>query len=328
MIDPDRWLRVTVRAESDLEVDLASEALVAAGGAAVAVGPDGVTSHLPLSGSPDRILADVRGALERAGLGDRCAVDTAIEPARDWAAEWKRGLRPRRVGQRFLIHPTWLDPHRQPGDLCIALDPGMAFGTGEHATTRGALRLLEAVVRPGARVFDLGTGSGVLAIAAARLGAASVLATDLDPDAVRIAAENVRVNGAEGPIVLRAEAVDAGWLARAVPPHPDVIVANILSGVLVPLLPVLAKTVAPAGHVIVSGILEDEATEVLGAASRAGLTEAARDSEDGWWSATFSPSLGSHEEPQLAEPSPDTIRGAGTADDVAEHGFIASPGAP
>lgn len=284
MLTPTAWLRVRVAKPVGADPALVSEALIAAGGAAVQESPEALVTHLPLAdGDVGGAVEAVRACLQRAGCAAGLAIDWSVEEARDWAAEWKAGLRPRRVGRRFLLHPPWSVPDAAPGDLTIAVEPGMAFGTGEHATTRGALRHLESVVRPGSHVLDAGTGSGVLAIAAARLGARLVTAVDLDPTAVDVARANASANGVDDVVCTAVRTLDGGFLADAGP--FDVIVANILSGVLAPLLPALRSGLPPAGVLIVAGILEEEAADFLTAAHAAGFAAASEDLEDGWWSA-------------------------------------------
>jgi ribosomal protein L11 methyltransferase len=172
----------------------------------------------------------------------------------------------------------------------------MAFGTGEHATTRGALRALESAVRPGDRVLDVGTGSAILAIAAARLGAGEVLAVESDPDALENAEDNLRRNGVADQVELLHGVVDDEFLALLGPARFDLIVANVLSGVLVPLLPAFLAALAPAGQgrdergpgrLILGGILEEEAESVIDAAREAGFTLTAEDFEDEWWGGLF-----------------------------------------
>ncbi|HSM34845.1 MAG TPA: 50S ribosomal protein L11 methyltransferase [Longimicrobiales bacterium] len=284
MLTPAAWLCVRVPKPVGADPALVSEALIAAGGAAVQESAEALVTHLPLAdGDVGGAVDSVRACLLRAGCAAGLRIDWTVEEDRDWAAEWKAGLRPRRVGRRFLLHPPWNVPDRAPGDLTIAIEPGMAFGTGEHATTRGALRHLESAVRPGSHVLDAGTGSGVLAIAAARLGARLVTAVDLDPTAVDVTRANASANGVDGVVRAAVRDVDGGFLAEAGP--FDVIVANILSGVLAPLLPALRTGLSPAGALIVAGILEEEAADFLTAADAAGLAAASEDLEDGWWSA-------------------------------------------
>jgi ribosomal protein L11 methyltransferase len=193
----------------------------------------------------------------------------------------------RRVGARLILTPTWIEPEARPGDIVIAIDPQMAFGTGEHATTRGVLQLLEGVMLPGARVLDVGTGSAVLAIAAAKLGAGHVLAAESDPDALINAAENVARNGVEGTVELCEALVDGTWLEHRADPPFDLIVANVLSSVLRPLLPAFHAALRPAGALILSGILQEEADGMRASASGAGLALGAEVREEEWWTGLF-----------------------------------------
>ncbi|MEN8373875.1 MAG: 50S ribosomal protein L11 methyltransferase [Gemmatimonadota bacterium] len=286
MIDPEDWLRVWVGvAPGDADAVAVAEALIAAGGTAVEETPERLGTYLPLSGTPEQRIAEVRAALASAGLRTPPEIGWSIEAARDWAVAWKAGLGARRVGARIVLHPSWIEPAALPEDIALAIDPGMAFGTGEHATTRGALRLLEAALRPGMTVLDAGTGSGVLAIAARRLGASHVVGVDVDGEAVATAAANVRANDCQGGVRLEVAAVTSAWLGSCPQSPFDLILANILSGVLVPLLTPLSDALAPDGALIVSGILEDEAGVFRAAAEAKGLSTVREDIEDGWWSA-------------------------------------------
>lgn len=205
----------------------------------------------------------------------------------DWAHAWKRFYKPLRVGRRILLKPSWESVVVRDDDIVIELDPGMAFGTGLHPSTRLCIAALEEHVRPGDTVLDLGTGSGVLAIAAYKLGAASVLATDIDPIAVDVAQENILrngipVNAASGVIV------QAGSVPEAMAGRFDVIVANILAEVLVKLFdgdysyPPLAEPLKAGGTLILAGILAERAPLVLEAAQRNGCTLIDRKQEDDW----------------------------------------------
>jgi ribosomal protein L11 methyltransferase len=172
----------------------------------------------------------------------------------DWREAWKRYFAPTRVGQRLVVRPPWAEHAARRDDVVIEIDPGMAFGTGQHATTAMCLRALEGLVRPSARVLDLGTGSGILAIAAARLGAASVLALDIDPMAVEAARGNVMANG-----VGDAVRVEEGTLDEALAAGEgfDLIVANISGQVLEARSPLIAQALAPGGRILAGGFLED-----------------------------------------------------------------------
>jgi ribosomal protein L11 methyltransferase len=170
--------------------------------------------------------------------------------------------------------------------VVITVDPGSAFGTGEHPTTRGALRLLETAIRGGDTVLDVGAGSGILSIAAVLLGAERALAVESDPGAIDSARENLERNGVAERVELVCAEVDVDFMASRTPAF-DVIAANVLSGVLVPLLPGLARGLAPDGRLILAGILDTEAADLEAAAGEAGLGLRAKDWEGEWWAGLF-----------------------------------------
>lgn len=183
----------------------------------------------------------------------------------------------------FVITPPWLADRYDPARTII-VEPGMAFGTGEHATTRGVLRLLPQVLRQGDLVADLGAGSAVLAIAAAKGGAAKVVAIELDEDAMSNAEENLVRNGVEDRVHLLCG--DASVLLPFFAPV-RVVLANIISSVHVEMLPVVSRCLAPDGVVIISGILQTERDEMLRHLAATGWRMIADDSEGEWWSATI-----------------------------------------
>jgi len=194
----------------------------------------------------------------------------------EWATAWKAYFKPVRVGRHFLVKPTWEKAELLPGDVLLELDPGMAFGTGTHPTTTLCLEALEKTVRPGSRVFDLGTGSGILAIAAAKLGA-EVEAVDVDPVAVRVAQENVELN----QVAARVR-VARGDLGTVLQGQADVVVANIIADVILLLLQDLPRLLKPAGVFLASGIIEPRAAEVEAAMRQAGLQISERLEDAGW----------------------------------------------
>ena len=196
----------------------------------------------------------------------------------DWAERWKDRYQPIRVGRRLVIVPAWLEPPGAPS-LPILLDPGMAFGTGAHPTTRLVLGALEDYLVPGGSVADLGCGSGVLSIAAGRLGAARILALDVDAQAVRATEENAARNGLRGAIEIRQGSLEA-MLER--PPF-DLLLANILASVLEDLLRRgLALSLDPLGIAILSGVLDSQVEPVLRAAEAQGLTPLETRAEEDW----------------------------------------------
>ena len=198
----------------------------------------------------------------------------------DWASSWKRFFFPHRVGKRLVIVPSWRRRAREPGDLVIRLDPGMAFGTGLHPTTRMCLALLEEHVKPGDRVFDFGCGSAILSIAAALLGAEKIEAVDVDSIAVEVAQENARRNKVARKIHVRKATVEPGV---PVPGAPfDLIAANINAYILKNAVEGLAAALKPGHVAILSGILETGAPDVQATYEAAGWTHIETRIEGDW----------------------------------------------
>jgi len=184
----------------------------------------------------------------------------------DWAEAWKKQLKVLRIGERLVIRPSWLDHRPEPRDVIIELDPGMAFGTGLHPTTQLCLCALERLVRPGVEVLDLGTGSGILAIAAAKLGAGHVDAFDNDQQAVKVARGNVTKNGVADGVTVRK-----GSLSDATGRY-DLVVVNILARVVMEMAEAgLSDRLRPGGVMVAAGITDDQAPEVVAALERNSL---------------------------------------------------------
>jgi ribosomal protein L11 methyltransferase len=195
----------------------------------------------------------------------------------DWAEAWKSGYQVLRIGRHLRIVPSWIPYQAAAGEVTITLDPGMAFGTGLHPTTQLCLQAVEDLVEPGMRVLDVGTGSGILAIAAAKLGAAEVLAVDIEAVAVRTARENVAQNGAGDVVRVQQGSVDDGYRGDF-----DVVLANILAEIIARLAPDLAAHTAADGRLVAAGIIETRLPAVERAFAGAGLAIARRRQIDDW----------------------------------------------
>jgi ribosomal protein L11 methyltransferase len=278
------WVVVRVRSPSWELGGLLAEALVECGGSAVEEQGDELVTWFEGTGDSAGFAARLQQQLGRI-LGAEAPQFTFEDmPDQDWLALWRAGLGPRRVGERIIVAPTWSEVAAGADDIVIRIDPQMAFGTGEHASTRGVLRLMQRVVSPGARVLDVGAGSAILAIAAAKFGAVGVIAAESDVEAMENAAENIARNGTADEVTLLCALVDESFLAEYGGGAFDGIVANVLSGVLAPLLPAFHGALTGRGWAILSGILIEESPTMRAAAAGAGFEVEAEDAEEQWWS--------------------------------------------
>ena len=231
------------------------------------------------------------GHLQAFGLRPIGELQTRLVREADWAEAWKSHFPVLRVGRRLVIRPTWRRHRRLAGDVVLSLDPGMAFGTGLHPTTRLCLAALEALADDGrlgggvgegtgrsgsARVLDVGCGSGILAIAAGKLGARDLLGVDTDPIAVESTLANARLNGLSRRIRVRQGSVPTGERPF------DVVLANLIASLLVQLAPALRDELAPGGRILASGIFRDREADVVAAFRAAGLTLGRRWAEEDW----------------------------------------------
>lgn len=198
----------------------------------------------------------------------------------DWAEAWKQHYHPIRIGKKLLIRPLWVEFQTEPDDIEITLDPGMAFGTGTHPTTQLCLEALEDTVTPGITVLDLGSGSGILSIAAVKLGAAQVLGLDTDLVAVHSAQENIEQNNVAEKITIQQGSLETVLSSAR---RFDMVVVNILARVIIPMCEDgLGQTVRPGGLAIFSGLIEDQADDVEAALHQTGLEPYKRRQRGDW----------------------------------------------
>jgi ribosomal protein L11 methyltransferase len=280
------WLEVSVTADNEA-AEAVAEVLsrYAHRGVVIEAGPEGwnagpvvVRAYLP---ADDQLWANQR-RIERA-LGHLDGIRPVSVPTfrpvaeEDWAEVWKDRLNVLRIGQRIVIRPSWQDHGPGPGDVVIQLDPGMAFGTGLHPTTQMCLSALEEHVQSGMEVLDLGTGSGILAIAAARLKAKHVLAVDHDKQAARVAYTNVVANRVQETVTVRQGSL------QDVSGRYDLVVVNILARVIVEMVQQgLSERVRPDGVVITAGITVEQVPDVVEACERGGLELVDRKQSGDW----------------------------------------------
>ena len=223
-------------------------------------------------------IATALGHLTAFDLARIGPVQTAEVAEEDWSNAWKDYYHPIRFGRRIVVKPSWRQIEAGPHDVVIEIDPGMAFGTGLHQTTAMCLELIEDYVRPASVVLDQGTGSGILALAAARLGAARVDAVDKSEVAVAAARENVVRNGL-GHVIGVIQSAD---VPAASGRGYDVVLANIIANVIVDLADRFAAALEPGGRLIASGIIRDREDNVRAALREAGLTVDRREIRDEW----------------------------------------------
>ena len=263
-----RWVEMEIAAVGDEQEPYAALLTEVAGCQGWSADASAVRGYLPVDERLEGSLLTLRQAAGR-------EVTIRFVQEEDWANAWKQHFKPQRIGERIVIKPSWEEFSPLPGDLVVEMDPGMAFGTGLHATTRLCLRALETHVKGGETLTDVGTGSGILAIAAILLGAKSAICTDIDPLAVRIALENIERNKMIGIV----EAVEA---TLPPPGQFDIVVANILPDVILGMVEELVAATKPGGLLIVSGIIEARTEDVKAGLAGRGLTILAVETEGEW----------------------------------------------
>ncbi len=231
-----------------------------------------VTAYYPATSSAADVLSHIRQGLsslkedlEPVMPMGSLAIETGGVDDEDWAEYWKKDYKPFRIGKHLVVKPGWEDYEALKGDKVLEIDPGMAFGTGTHETTSLCMELIEEYLKPGDEIIDIGTGSGILAIAACECGASRVLATDIDPLAVKTAGENARRNGCTDKIEVRC-----GDLLQVVDRQADIVIANIIADVIVTLAAPAMGCIRDGGLFICSGIAWEREEKVLKALEDAG----------------------------------------------------------
>jgi ribosomal protein L11 methyltransferase len=312
---PQYWLELSVTAQPEA-VEAISEVMsrYASGGVAIeepyALADDGQVA-LPLPEAPATVRvyvpADAAGEEARArieeglwhlrqiGFGEIGEIAVRRLAEEDWANAWKEHYHVAHLGRRVVIKPSWREYEPQPGEVVVELDPGMAFGTGLHPTTRTCILALEEAVRPGDRVLDVGSGSGILSLAALKLGAVRVLALDVSPVAVEATRANAAANGVADRLEARLAtlegaagepfspiAPEVAVLSAAEAGEHDVVLANIIARVIAQLASALLRATRPGGTLIASGILAERRHEAEEPLRAAGLVDV-RDYVEGDW---------------------------------------------
>ena len=282
---PDRWLALSVDGLSPMASELLVEPLLGLGARGVQEIEGRLITYVPPPADPEAFVRRAQDMLREATGLDHVTLTWRWQEHQDWSVLWRQGLGPRTITDRLVVTPSWCDAKAPKGVVVVTIDPGMAFGTAEHETTRGALRLMDRALSPGERLLDAGCGSAILAISAARLGANHVLAVDMDPYACEAARENAVVNGVTWSVRVEEADVTPAWLYGREP--FDGILANIQARVLVPLLESFAGALKSGGWLILSGITEEEWLYVSRSAALLGFGLEDVDEEGEWRTGWF-----------------------------------------
>ena len=285
------WYEITAQTPPELEEPVSAAMLaVAPGGITVEhaidiLGPEMgfrvrggepilIRAYLPSSELGAVLIADLRTAME-----DYPSVQLTAKPLyeQDWSVSWREFFGVVETGGRIVVVPTWIEHEVKPGQIEIKLDPGQAFGTGHHETTRLCLAALDGLARPGITMLDVGTGSGVLSIAAAKLGVPRIVAIDIDPIAAEIARRNCDANGIGAEVEISAGTLSADHAGRY-----ELVVSNISTPANTALAPAFGGIVKPAGDLVLSGILTQDAESVIAAMEANGFTRISIAEERDW----------------------------------------------
>ena len=267
------------------EIHLFVDALRRAGARSIERDGEAFVALFPATDDIDGLIAEVRGAVVASTSLTGPEIGWERLSHDEWAARWRAEQAARRVSQRIIVAPVGVDAEARPDDVLVRLDPGVAFGTAEHPTTRACLALLDGRVEPGGRILDVGAGSGILAIAAALLGAEHVLALESDPVSCEAARRNVAANDVADRVKVRQEEVTPDSLSKI--GRCDGVVVNIEARVSAPLVPVVPSVLRRGGWFILSGVVGDERYDAVTAARGASLELREERPERSWWTGLF-----------------------------------------
>ncbi|MBQ7922423.1 MAG: 50S ribosomal protein L11 methyltransferase [Clostridia bacterium] len=237
-----------------------------------------VSVFIPEIKSPAESVVFIRSRLKELAIDAEVTQIGVSEE--DWADSWKKYYKPIKTGKQLVIVPVWEEYTPAEGEITVLMDPGMAFGTGTHETTRLCAAMLEKYTKPGCKVLDVGCGSGILAICASKLGAAECFACDIDPQAVKVAVENTELNH-----TANVKCAVSDLLKQVEGSGYDVVVANIVADIIIRLSPDVGAYMAKDGVCIVSGIIEERAEEVVEALHANGFEICDESRENGWYCA-------------------------------------------
>ena len=256
---PQAWLQLSIRV-AKRHLEIVSNYVIEKGSPGVVLKNGGLDAYFPSSRRDTALKSEVKRFVgTRAG---KARLQWKVVQPEDWENSWKRFIKPARVGRSFWVTPPWLNRPNFRRREIITIEPGMAFGTGTHATTRSCMEFLEVVVgKMTAKkwsVLDVGTGSGILAIVARLLGATEICAIDNDPIAIKVARENLRLNGVGDSVIL------SGRQLSSIRRTFTVVLGNLTADTIIELAEILQTRVAPHGYLILSGILHWQAKNLLG----------------------------------------------------------------